>query len=101
MAGSHQDAAGVRSQAVYVARPHQVARMTIRIDGHLNRSAAIESRGAGFYAGASVELDGEVGAHAARVFPRLRTEVEALANLPGHCQAQDAARLREHEVHGL
>ena len=101
LAGALEHAAGPRAKRKDVAGPDEVVRALRRVDRDLDRVRAVVRRDAGRDALARLDRDGEGGAERRLVLARHLLEAELVAALLGQAEADQAARVRRHEVDRL
>ena len=96
-----EHAARLRAQREDVAGLDEVARLRVRRDRDLDRVAAIGGRDAGRDALARLDRDGEGRAERRLVALGHRAQAELVGALLGEAEADQAARVRRHEVDRL
>jgi hypothetical protein len=101
MAGAHQDAALDRAQREDVARLHQVVRFCALVHGHLDGARAVGRRNTGGHALGRFDRDREIGAEGGAVTGGHHRQREAVADFFGQRQADQAARVADHEIDRL
>ena len=98
MAGADQRAAFARHQREHVAGRHDVVAAAFRVDRHSDGACAVVRGDAGGDALARLDRDGECGLVPRAVVRAHQRQAELLDALPGHRQADQAARVTRHEV---
>ena len=96
-----EDAARFRAQREHMAGLHEIARGRVGVDRDLDRVAAIAGRDAGRHAFARFDADRERGAERRFVVLGHRTQAEVICAILGEAEADEAARMRRHEVDRL
>src|SRR5581483_6787565 len=99
--GPPQDAPVAGAQREDVARLDEVSRRRRGVDGDPDRVRAIGGRDAGRHPLARLDRDRERGAEPRLVVVGHRAQPERVAALLGQAQADEAARVRRHEVDRL
>ena len=101
LADALQHAARAALERKDVARLDEVAGRALGVDGDLDRARPIVRGDAGGDALAGLDRDGERGLERRFVLRRHEVEAELVAALRRERQADQAAPVRGHEVHGL
>ena len=101
MACAHQHAALLRFQRKNMARLHDIKRLCRLGHGDLDRLGAVGGGNTGGDALGRLDRDGEVGAEGGAVAARHHRQIERIAAFLGQGQADQAARMLDHEVDGF
>src|SRR5207237_3877235 len=101
VAGASQHAALHRAQREHVAGRDEIGGGHLRIDESADGDGAIVGRDARRDAAACIHADRGGRAHRRRVLDHHHAELQLVPTLAEHRHAHKAARVRDHEVHGL
>ncbi|MNR15881.1 hypothetical protein D3C85_1324400 [compost metagenome] len=98
MAGADQNAAVARDQGEDVARRDDVVHAARRVGRNLDRMRTVSGGDAGGHAFPGLDRDGEGGLHALAIVGGHRRQAQLSGAVAGHGQADQAARIADHEV---